>query len=118
MPYRCLLVDDNALFLEAARRLLGREGVDVVATASTAAGAVAAAAAHRVDFSLVDIQLGADHGTVLAGELAARRLGGRILLISALAAPDVAELVAASAAEGFVSKETLSRAAIERVLGD
>src|SRR6202030_3620203 len=32
---RCLLVDDNGGFLEAARRLLERDGIDVVGVATT-----------------------------------------------------------------------------------
>jgi len=117
MRYRCLLVDDSELFVRAARSLLQREGLDVVATASTAAEAVAAAAAHPVDVSLIDIQLGPDDGTVLADELVRRRLGGRVLLVSALDRDDVADLVAASSADGFVPKDQLGRAAIERALG-
>jgi two-component system, NarL family, nitrate/nitrite response regulator NarL len=36
---RCLIVDDNQPFLDAARLLLEREGVDVVGVATTTAEA-------------------------------------------------------------------------------
>ncbi|GGK72330.1 response regulator [Mangrovihabitans endophyticus] len=116
MRYRCLLVDDSARFVRSARRLLGREGVDVVAVAATRAEAITAAGAAAVDFSLIDVQLAGDNGAAVADALARRGVGGRIVLVSALDAEDVAELVAGSAAVGFVAKAHLSRAAIERVL--
>ena len=38
MPLRCLLVDDNDAFLETARALLERQGVQVAGVASNIAG--------------------------------------------------------------------------------
>jgi PleD family two-component response regulator len=58
MPLRCLLVDDNGTFLEAARRLLEREGVTVVGVASSIAEALREARALLPDVILVDIGLG------------------------------------------------------------
>ena len=37
---RCLIVDDNPEFLDAAREVLGRQGVEVVGVAANAAQAV------------------------------------------------------------------------------
>jgi len=117
MSYRCLLVDDNEQFRQSAQRLLRREGVDVVAVASTGAEALAAAAAADVDVSLVDVNLAdGEDGTAVADALAARGLGGRILLVSTLDADDVAELVDVSAAVGFVPKAQLGLDAIEAAL--
>ncbi|WP_239126581.1 response regulator [Asanoa siamensis] len=111
---RCLIVDDSERFVRSARRLLEREGATVVATAATGAEALAAAAATPVDVSLVDVQLGGESGVDVADELARRGIGGTILLISTLAAEDVAELVAGSAAVGFVGKSDLSVEALQR----
>jgi two-component system, NarL family, nitrate/nitrite response regulator NarL len=58
MPLQCLLVDDNGTFLEAARRLLEREGVTVVGVASSIAEALREARALLPDVILVDIGLG------------------------------------------------------------
>jgi DNA-binding NarL/FixJ family response regulator len=58
MPIRCLLVDDNPLFLDAASELLGREGIDVVGAASTTAEAIRLVMELRPDVTLVDIDLG------------------------------------------------------------
>ncbi|GIF68663.1 response regulator [Asanoa ishikariensis] len=106
-----LIVDDSERFVRSARRLLEREGA-VVATAATGAEAIAVAAALSVDVSLVDVQLGTESGPRVADALAARGLGGRILLISTRGADDLADLLAGSAAVGFVPKSDLSVAAI------
>jgi CheY-like chemotaxis protein len=115
---RCLIVDDSPGFLRAARALLEQEGVRVVGVASTGADAVRRAADLHPDVTLVDIGLGAESGFDVA-----RRLfddpsvdPGQLILISANAQEDLAELIEASPAVGFLVKPTLSAAAIERVL--
>jgi CheY-like chemotaxis protein len=115
---RCLIVDDNPGFLEAARTLLEQQGLQVVGVASTGAEAVRRAADLHPDVTLVDIDLGADSGFEVA-----RRLvddpsvdPGQLILISAHAEDDFAELIQASPAVGFLVKPALSAAAIERLL--
>ncbi len=66
MVLRCVIVDDSARFLEAARALLEREGVDVVGVASTIAEALRLVDEVRPDVTLVDIDLGAESGFDLA----------------------------------------------------
>jgi DNA-binding NarL/FixJ family response regulator len=116
---RCLIVDDNREFLDAARDLLRRERVDVVGVASSAAEAVRLAAELRPDVALVDIYLGREDGFDLARRLAAGADGHRpaVILISTYAEKDLADIIAASAAAGFLSKSELSGAALHAVLG-
>jgi CheY-like chemotaxis protein len=115
---RCLIVDDNAEFLAAARDLLERQGVAVVGVASTATCGLVLAHELRPDVTLVDVDLGEETGFDLASRLAGasglERM--RVVLISAYGEADLAELIAASPAVGFLSKPILSRAAIEAVL--
>src|SRR5688572_6523961 len=59
---RCLIVDDSPRFLEAARGLLEREGIVVVAVATNGADAVQCAAELGPDVILVDINLGGQSG--------------------------------------------------------
>jgi CheY-like chemotaxis protein len=120
---RCLLVDDSARFLDAARALLERQGVSVVGVAANGAEALARAVALRPDVTLVDIDLGGESGLELA-----RRLhrdpglaGVPVILISThaeadYAEADYAELVAASPAVGFLAKSALSAGAIRDLL--
>jgi DNA-binding NarL/FixJ family response regulator len=110
---RCLIVDDNAPFLAAARDLLEREGITVVGVAATSAEAIALVDNLRPDAVLVDIDLGEENGFDLAGRLAAT-----VILISTYTETDVGELVAASPAVGFLSKSQLSGRAIRTLLAN
>jgi DNA-binding NarL/FixJ family response regulator len=116
---RCLLVDDNDAFLEAAGVLLQREGMKVLGVAANSAEALRQARALRPDVILVDIGLGDESGFDLARLLAEDGQGGRaeVILISARAETDYAELVAESPAAGFLVKSELSAQAIGRILG-
>ena len=118
MSLRCLIVDDNAEFLGAARELLVRQGLDVVGAASTCDDALARDEELRPDLALVDIDLGEESGFDLARQLVERRATTRVVLISTYAEKDLEELIAASPAVGFVSKRELSRRSIEALLDD
>ncbi len=119
MSLRCLIVDDNRPFLEAARVLLDQQGLDVVGLASTRAEALRLAHELRPDVTLVDIDLGGESGFDLVrlllqeGDLEASSL----ILISTHSEADFADLIAQSPAAGFLSKSELSAAALEDLLG-
>ncbi len=120
MPLRCLLVDDNEAFLEAASLLLEREGVTVVGVASTIAEALRQARALRPDVILVDIGLGDESGFDLARLLARDGQVGQgadVILISTGAEADYSELIDESPAAGFLPKSELSGQGISRILG-
>jgi DNA-binding NarL/FixJ family response regulator len=112
---RCLLVDDNAAFLETARSLLARDGLTVTGTATSSAEAMRQAGELQPDIALVDIGLGAENGFDLARDLAAR--GIAVIKTSTRPGDDYADLITESQAAGFLAKEELSAAAILRVLG-
>ena len=109
---RCLNVDDNQRFLDAARLLLEREGVAVVGVATTSAEAVRIEEELRPDVVLVDIRLGDESGFDLA-----RRLSVTVILISTHAQSEYAEEIAASPAAGFIPKAQLSASAVLRLAG-
>ncbi len=119
MPLRCLLVDDNEAFLEAAGVLLEREGLTVVGVASSIAEALRQARALKPDVILVDIGLGDESGFDLAQLLAQDGLAddADVILISARAEMDYTELLADSPAAGFLPKSELSGQGISRILG-
>jgi DNA-binding NarL/FixJ family response regulator len=116
---RCLLVDDSDAFLEAATVVLQREGMMVVGVASNSAEALRQAHALRPDVTLVDIGLGEESGFDLARLLAqdGQSSDAEVILISARAETDYAELIAESPAAGFLVKSELSARAIDRILG-
>jgi CheY-like chemotaxis protein len=119
MPLRCLLVDDNRAFLEAASLFLEREGVTVVGVASSTAEALRQARALGPDVILVDIGLGDESGFDLARLLTRDGDGGSapVILISMSAEEDYADLIAESPAAGFLPKSELSARGIGRILG-
>jgi DNA-binding NarL/FixJ family response regulator len=117
MPLTCLIVDDSPPFFEAAQQLLADDGVVVVGFAATSDEAVNETLALAPDVVLVDIELGAESGLDVAQRLAGLPDGGPpVVLISAESGSELAELVDASGALGFVSKTDLSGDAIRRLL--
>ena len=114
---RCVIVDDNSLFLEGAVDLLTREGLDVVGVASDSAGAIRLVTELRPDVTLVDIDLGDEDGFELAQQLSdISAASSKVILVSTHAEEDLAHLIEASPALGFVSKARLSAQAIRGLL--
>ncbi|WP_239151449.1 response regulator [Virgisporangium aurantiacum] len=118
MAQRCLIVDDNERFLAVARASLERDGLQVVGTATTVAEALDKAGTLRPDVVLVDVALGAESGFDLARQLVDRYPGLRagVVLISTRREDDLAELIAASPAVGFVWKADLSASAVRELV--
>jgi DNA-binding NarL/FixJ family response regulator len=119
MTLRCVIVDDNRRFVDAARGLLERQGIAVVGVASTSAEALRRAGELRPDVMLLDIDLGGESGFELARRLRreANTAASRMIMISTHAEQDYADLIAASPAVGFLSKSALSADAIRDLLG-
>lgn len=113
-----LIVDDNPTFLDQARQLLARHDFDVVGTARSSAEAVSSVALRRPDVALVDVHLGPESGFDLARHLARDDQGPPVttVLMSTHSEEDLADLVAASPAAGFVAKDRLSGPALRAVL--
>ena len=119
MALRCMIVDDSPRFLAAARGLLEREGLLVVAVATNGAEAIRYAVEAGPDVTLVDINLGEQSGFDVVRRLT-REAGlapSTVILISTHAEEDYAELIAASPAAGFLPKARLSAGAVRDLLG-
>jgi CheY-like chemotaxis protein len=117
---RCLIVDDNRSFLDAASALLERDGLTVAGVALTSAQALQQIEELQPQVVLVDISLGKESGFDLA-----RRIGEDgfapdpvVILISTLAEQDIADLISESPAAAFLPKEELSADAIRRIVED
>jgi DNA-binding NarL/FixJ family response regulator len=115
-----LIVDDNSLFLEAARDRLERDGLRVVGVATTSAEALRRAEELRPDVVLVDVMLGNESGFDLVRLLTAQHRDGgpAVILISTYSAADFAAPIAESPATGFLPKQQLSADAIYQIVDD
>jgi DNA-binding NarL/FixJ family response regulator len=115
---RCLIVDDNPRFLDAARALLEREGVAVVGVASNGTEAIQRIQELSPDVTLIDIDLGGESGFEVARRLhqQASHALSPVILISTYDEQDYADLIAASPALGFLTKSALSASAIRDLL--
>jgi DNA-binding NarL/FixJ family response regulator len=111
---RCLIVDDSAGFLQAARSFLEQEGITVVGVASTGEEAVRRVGELCPDVTLVDIDLCGSSGVDLARHLCGQCGGaaGSVILISAHAEEEFADLIEGCPAAGFLPKTALSADAI------
>jgi len=117
MRLRCLIVDDNAGFLEAARGLLEGQGIEIVGVASTSAEAIRRVLELRPDVTLVDVNLGEENGADLARRLLSdETTPTRVILISTYAQDDLAEALPSGSTFPFMSKARLSAMAIRAAL--
>jgi DNA-binding NarL/FixJ family response regulator len=118
MTLRCLIVDDNPGFLHSARLLLEREGLSVVALASSGEEALRQTEELRPDVVLVDVDLGNENGFDLVRSFH-DEFGPstpNLILVSIHTEQDLAELIECSPAAGFISKAQLSAGAIRTLL--
>ena len=118
VEFDLVVADDNPSFADIARVLLERQGRRVLGVAGTSAEAVDLVAERRPDVVLVDLMLGDESGLDLAQVLVGDRSRDApvVILISACPTADVADLIAASPAAGFLPKSELSSDAIRQIV--
>jgi CheY-like chemotaxis protein len=118
VPLRCLIVDDQPSFCEAARELLEDQGLMVVGHATSGAEAVRSVHELRPEVALVDIDLGPESGFDLARRLAGDVDGSspRVILVSTHDEREFVKLIESSPAVGFLAKTELSAERIYQLL--
>jgi DNA-binding NarL/FixJ family response regulator len=101
---RIVVADDNDDFLGAACDVLAAEpGLEVVAAARTGADALAAAAEHRPDVIVLDVEMPGG-GPALAAELTRLHPSARLMCLSARDDPDTVLAMLAAGCAGYVAK--------------
>lgn len=118
MPFRCLIIDDNAAFVAAAKSVLHGSSFDVVGGAASASEGLRQVRDLAPEVVLIDIDLGEESGFALARELADLDGNGhrRLILVSAHPEEDFADLIAESPAVGFLAKSDLSPVRLSELL--
>jgi DNA-binding NarL/FixJ family response regulator len=103
---RVLAVDDHPLVLAGLRAMLaGVDGIEVVAEASSASEAVAAARAHEPDVVLMDLRMRGGDGAYATGLVLAERPECRVVILTTF--DNEADIVRAieAGASGYVLKD-------------
>src|SRR4051794_37862638 len=116
MGQRVLIVDDDAGFRAAARRLLEAETYDVVGEAPDGESAIDAARTLAPDVVLLDIQMPGLDGFAVAERLAAQDDPPTVVLVSTMAEDDIAARMDPGHVRGFLSKDRLSGSALAALL--
>jgi CheY-like chemotaxis protein len=116
VPKRVLIVDDHEPFRVVARELLESAGYVVAGEAADAAQALRAVAAEAPDAILLDVQLPDRDGFAVARMLSDAG-GPVVVLISSREEEDYGERIAASGAQGFISKSRLTPASFAALVG-
>lgn len=105
-PVRVMLVDDHPMVLAGLRALLhGRDGLEVIAEASSAVEAVQAAAALRPDVVLMDLRLPDGSGIDACREILSARPGIRVLFLTSYAEEQARVSTMLAGAAGFLLKD-------------
>jgi DNA-binding NarL/FixJ family response regulator len=111
-----LIVDDHAGFRTHARVLLESEGFRVVGEAEDGASGVHTALALVPDVMLIDVQLPDMDGFAVAEAVNELGHGIQTVLTSSRDRSDLAALLEASGARGFIPKAELSGAGLTALL--
>ena len=114
---RCLIVDDQPSFCEAARELLEDQGLTIVGCATSSAEALRSVRALRPDVALIDVDLGPDSGFELARRLTDDVEGStRVIFVSTHDEREFVKMITASPAVGFIAKTELSAERVHELL--
>ena len=113
-----LIVDDDARFRAQASALLAADGFTVVGEATDASSAIAAAAALRPDYVLLDIGLPGADGFAVARSLTVGGSVPIVVLTSSRDARAFGRRLREVPSLGFLPKEQVSGAAIRALAGD
>jgi two-component system nitrate/nitrite response regulator NarL len=102
---RVLLVDDHPTVLWGLEKLIdsAKPAMEVVATATNRADALAAAVQHQPDVVLVDVDLGGDCGLDLLQELS-RQCDAKPIIFTGLRESELGERAVLQGARGLVHK--------------
>jgi DNA-binding NarL/FixJ family response regulator len=116
MPIQLVIVDDHPIVLHGLKRLFeGTEGFAVVDVCASGAEAVAAARARRFDVMLLDLRMPGQTGLDVLKSIAAEKLPGRIVMLTAAITDDEVVQAVMLGAQGVVMKESSPETLIECV---
>jgi DNA-binding NarL/FixJ family response regulator len=113
---RILVVDDYEPFRLVVRKMLERDGFQVVGEASDGSGAIDAVRTLRPDVVLLDVHLPGDDGFIVCERLQRFAPAPEVVLTSSHDVGAFRRRLRASPARGFISKADLTPAALVALL--
>lgn len=114
MTIRLLLADDEHLIRTALAQMLDLEdGLEVVAQAADGDEAVAAAAEHRPDVAVLDLQMPGRDGIAVAEALAGSLPDCRVVIVTSHGRPGHLKRALAAGVVGFLPKTASARTLAE-----
>ena len=116
-PIRVVIADDHELFASALSMFLASERrLEVIGTASNGADAIDLAVAEDADVVLLDVTMPGLDGFETTRRLLTIRPDARVVLVTGLERPDLAEQARAAGAVGFVLKDRVTQDVVDAVL--
>jgi DNA-binding NarL/FixJ family response regulator len=110
LPVQVIVVDDQAPFRAAARRVVAATaGFELAAEASSGEEAIALVAAIRPDLVLIDVHMPGMSGIELARRIAD---GTRAILVSSSKAEELPKEAMSSGAAGYIKKDDFGPSAL------
>jgi DNA-binding NarL/FixJ family response regulator len=103
---RVVAADDHAAYLRATTETLTRAGLDVVGVSTTGQGAIDNVRTHSPDVALVDLRMPGLSGADVARAVRARYPATRVVILSAYADDEIAQLALAAGAAAYVTKDS------------
>jgi len=113
-PRTVLLADPQPLSRAGLKTVLEKAGIEVVAEASDAAGAVAAAERHHPSVCIVDASLPGG-GIVVVRRIADRAPGTLVVVIAPVVAPEGLLAAVRAGASGYVPKTATGKGLVRAV---
>ncbi len=109
---QALLVDDSPRFLDAARRFLTTQAVDIVGEAHTGQEALGLLDVLAPDLVLLDLELPDLDGLTVLPLIKARPDAPRVIIVTIHDQDEYRVAAVAAGADGFVPKRELTRALV------
>jgi DNA-binding NarL/FixJ family response regulator len=116
-PVRVVIVDDHRLFVDALALLLNRDDrLDVIGTAGDGHGAIELAVGSRAEVAVIDVRMPEIDGLETTRRLRTRSPETRVILVTGLDEPDLANHAFEAGAVALLTKGALHEELTEAIL--